>query len=106
MGKFSKTRFFSHKIHKRIVSTIDKKLSEILHHIYDASWFSENFISSTEVPLESIQKLEIDHIRIEIQNHSAENQPLTFTNVPENTDTSLQASPIKNIESKTRASGE
>ena len=37
------------------------KLPETLHYIYDPNWFPHNFITITEVPSETIQKLSINH---------------------------------------------
>ena len=52
----------------------------------------------TEVSSKIIQMLKINHNNIEIKNHNAENQPFTFINIQENTNISLEASPIENID--------
>ena len=45
---------------------IKSKLPETLHHIYDPNWFPQNFINIPEIPSEIIQKLSINHQKIEI----------------------------------------
>ena len=71
------------------------KLLESLHNIYDPNWFPQSFVKITEVPSKIIQKLSINHNKIEIKNYNAEHQPFTCTNLLENTNTSLEASPKK-----------
>ena len=51
-----------------------------------------------EIPSETIQKLSINHRIKEIKNFNAETQPFICTNVPEITNTSLEASPIENMD--------
>ena len=48
----------------------------------------------TKIPSEFIQKLKIDSEQMQLQNHNAEKQPFTSTNLAENTNTALEASPI------------
>ena len=74
------------------------KLPETLHYINDPNWFPQNFISIPEILSETIQKLSINHKSIEIENYNAETNPFTCTNIPENTNTSLKASPIENMD--------
>ena len=74
------------------------KLPETLHYIHDSDWFPQNFTNITEIPSETIQKFSINHLNIEIKNYNAETQPFTCTNVPEKTITSLEASPIENMD--------
>ena len=50
-----------------------------------------------EIPSETIQKLSLNRKNIEITNYNAETRPFTCTNIPENTNASLEASPIENI---------
>ena len=50
------------------------------------------------MPSETIQKLSINHHNIEIRNYNAETQRFTCTNNPENINTSLDASPIENMD--------
>ena len=52
----------------------------------------------TEIPPETIQKLSMNHQNIEIKNYNAETQPFTCTNIKENTNNSLEVSPIENME--------
>ena len=51
-----------------------------------------------EIPSEIIQKLSNNHQNIEIKNYNAETHPFTCTNIPEKTNTSLEASPIENMD--------
>ena len=74
------------------------KLPETLKYIYDPDWFPQHFINIPEIPSETIQKLSINHQSIEIKNYNAETQPFICTNIPENTNTSLEASPTENID--------
>ena len=74
------------------------KLQETLHYIYDPNWFPQNFVIIPEIPSETIQNLSINHHSIEIRNYNAETQPYTCTNIPENTNTSLEVSPIENMD--------
>ena len=46
----------------------------------------------------SIQKLSIINQNIEIRNYNAETQPFTCTNITKNTNTSLEVSPIENMD--------
>ena len=55
-------------------------------------------VNITEVPSVIIQKLTINHNNIEIKTFNAGNQPFTCTNIPEKTNTSLEASPIENMD--------
>ena len=64
------------------------KLPETLQYIYDPHCFPQNFRDIPEIQSETIQKLTIIHHNIEIKNYTAENQPFTYTNIPENTNTS------------------
>ena len=63
--------------------------------IYDPNWLPETFITTTGVSSEGIQKLKINHEQIQLQNHNAKNQAFTFTNIIENTNTSLEVSTIE-----------
>ena len=74
------------------------KLSETLQYIYDPHWFPQNFVNIPEIPFETIQKLTINHHKKEIKNYNAETQPFTCKNISENTNTSLEASPIENMD--------
>ena len=74
------------------------ELPETIHYIFDALLFLQNYVTITDVPSEIIQKLSINQINIEIKNYYAEKQPFTFTNIPEKTNTSLEASPIECID--------
>ena len=74
------------------------KMSETLPYNYDPNWFPQNFKIITEVLSETIQKLSINHNNIEIRNYNAENQLFTCTNISENTNTSLEASPMENLD--------
>ena len=56
------------------------------------------FVNITELPSEIIQKVSINYNNIEIEKYKAENEPFTLTNLPENTNTSLEASPIENMD--------
>ena len=73
-------------------------MPEILHYIYDPSWFLQNVVNNPEIPSELVQKLSINHHNIEIKNYNAETQPFTCTNTPENTNTSLESSSIENMD--------
>ena len=79
-------------------SQIITKLPETLQYIYDLDWFPQNFINFQEIPSEIIQKLSIKHQNIDIKNYNAETHPFTCTNIPENTNISLEASPIENMD--------
>ena len=79
------------------------KLPETLHYIYDSNWFPENFVTITEVQSELIQRVKIAHNNIEIIIHNAENQSFTFTNIPDNTNRSLEASSIENMDAIVRS---
>ena len=59
--------------------------------------FPQNFVNIPEIPSETIQKLSINHHNIEIRNFNAETQTFTCTNIPENTKTSPEVSPIENM---------
>ena len=74
------------------------KLPETLLYIYDPNWFPQNFINIREIPSKTIQKLPINHQYIEIRNYNTETQPFTCTNITENTNTSLEFSPIENMD--------
>ena len=74
------------------------KLPETLHHIYHPNWFPQNFVNLPETPSKTIQKLTINHHNMKNKNYNAETQPFTCTNFPENTNISLEASPIENID--------
>ena len=52
----------------------------------------------TEEPSEAIQKLNIGLYNIENKNINAKNQPFSSTNIPENINASLEASPIENMD--------
>ena len=58
----------------------------------------QKFINIPEIPSELFQKLAIMHHNTEIKNSKSETQAFTCTNVPENTKTSLDTSPIENME--------
>ena len=79
-------------------SQIVPKLPVTLHYIYDPKWIPQNFINIPEKPSEINQKLAINDQSIEIKNYNAGNQPFTCTNIPKNTNTSLEASPTENME--------
>ena len=79
-------------------SRIIPELPETLHYIYDLDWFPQNFINIPVIASETIQKLFINHHKIEIKNCAAKSQPFTCLNVPENTITSLEASPIEHMD--------
>ena len=74
------------------------KLPETLHFMHDPHWLPQNFINIPEIPSETIQKLTMNHHNVEIKNYTAKTQPFTCTNLPENTITSLEASPIENMD--------
>ena len=74
------------------------KLPETLHYIYDSHWFLQNFVNFPEIPSETIQKFTINRQNIETKNYNADTQPFTCTNTPENTNTSLEASPIEKMD--------
>ena len=74
------------------------QIPETLPYIFDLKWFPENFLTVTEVPSEIIQKLKIGYESIEIKSHFAKNQPFTFTNITEYTNTSLEASLLDNMD--------
>ena len=74
------------------------KLLETLHYIYDPSWSPQNFVNILEIPSEMIQKLTINHHILEIKNYNAETQPITGTNIPENTNIYLEVSRIESME--------
>ena len=59
-------------------------LPETVLYINDPNWFPQNFITFTELPSETIQKLSIDHNKIETKNYNAENQSFTCTDILEN----------------------
>ena len=71
---------------------------ETLHYIYDPNWFPQNIVNNPEIPPKRIQSLSINHHNIEIRNYNAETQPFTCTNISENTNTSLEVSPIENMD--------
>ena len=50
------------------------------------------------MPAEITQKLSKNHQNIKIKNYNAETHPFVFTNNPENTNISLEASPIENMD--------
>ena len=79
-------------------SQIISKLPVTLHYIYDPYWKPQNFINVPEIPSEIVQKLTINDQSIEIKNYNAENQSFSCTNIPENTNTSLEASSTENME--------
>ena len=58
--------------------------------------FREILLSSQMYPQEMYKKN--DHKKIEIKNLNAENQSFIFTNLTENTNTSLEASLVENID--------
>ena len=60
--------------------------------------FQKIFIIITEIPSETNQKLFINHHNIEIINYNPETEPFTCTQTPENTNTSLEVSPIENMD--------
>ena len=60
--------------------------------------YSQSISKLPETPSEIIQKLTINHSNIEIKNYNAKNQLFTYTNISGNTKTSLEASPIENID--------
>ena len=62
--------------------------------------FPQIFVNILEIPSETIQNLSINHYKIEIRNYNVETQPFTCTNIPENTNTSLEVSPIENMDTK------
>ena len=74
------------------------KVPETLQYIYDKDWFPENFVYIPETPSETIQKLLLIRKHIQITNFNAETQPFTCTNIPENTNTSLETSPTKTMD--------
>ena len=88
---------------KLLAETTYPQLLNITHYqkhyttILSQFLFLQNFITISEVPTEVLQKFKIDRNKIEIKNQNVENQTLTVKNVPENTKTSLEASPIKNV---------
>ena len=86
------------KLKAEIYPRIITKIPETPHYIYDPNWFPQNFVNITEIPSEAIQKLSINHQNIEIKNYNAEIQPFTSTNIIENANTSLEVSPIENME--------
>ena len=91
---------------KLIADTLTQKLPklpETLHYIYDSQWFPQNFVNIPDIPFETIQKLTLNHHNIEIKNYNAETQPFTCTNIPENTNTSPEASPIENMDTITHS---
>ena len=79
-------------------SQLRSKLPDIQHYVYDSNWFPKNFVNITEVPSKIIQKLSINHSNIEIKNYNSQNQSFTCTKIPENSSTSLEASPIENMD--------
>ena len=79
------------------------ELSEALHYIHDPNWFPRNFVNITEVPSLIIQKLSINHYNVEIENYNAENHFCACKILPKNTNTSLEASPIENIDTITNS---
>ena len=74
------------------------KIPETLHYIYDPNCFQQNFVDITEIPSETIQKLSINHQHIEIKNYKDATRTFTSTNITEKTNTSLEVSPIENME--------
>ena len=74
------------------------KLPETLHYIYDKNWFPDNFVNIPEIPSETIQKLLPNRKQIQITYYNAETHPFTGTNIPQNTKTSLEASPTENMD--------
>ena len=74
------------------------KLPETPQYIYDKDWFPDNFVNIPEIPSETTQKLLLNRKQIQITNYKAETHPFTCTNIPENTNTSLEASPTKNMD--------
>ena len=79
------------------------KLPETIHYIYESNCFAEIFITITEVPSEIKQKQQIDRNNFKNKNHNAKNQQFTFTNITKNTNTSLEASPIENMDTIVRS---
>ena len=73
------------------------KIPETRHYINDPTWLTQNFKKFLEIPSEIIQKLSNNHKKIENKNYNAETHPFTCTNIPKNTNTSLEASPIENM---------
>ena len=74
------------------------KLPETLHYFYYSTLFPKNFVTITETQSDIIQNFTIDYNNIEIKIYNAENQPFTFTNTQEITNTSPEASPTDNID--------
>ena len=74
------------------------KLPETLHYIHDENWFPENFVNIPEIPSETIQKLSINRQYIQIKKYNAKTSPFTFTNNSEKVNTSLETSPLENME--------
>ena len=89
--------FSATKLKAATYPRIITKLAETLHFIYDPNLFPQNFVNILEIPSKTIQKLFINHQNIEIINCIAETQPFPCTNIPENTNTSLEASRIENM---------
>ena len=75
------------------------KLPERLQYIHDKDWFPDNFVNIPEIPSETIQKLLLNLKQIQITNYNAETHPFTCKNIPEITNTSLEASPTENMDS-------
>ena len=86
------------KLIAQTYSQLITKLPETLQYIYDPDWFPQNFINIPEIPSETIQKLSINHQNIEIKIYKAETHQFTCTNIPENTNCSLEASPTENMD--------
>ena len=74
------------------------KLPETLHYIFDPNSFPQNFVNITEISSETIQKLSLKYQNIEIKNYNAQTKPFTCTNITESTNTSLEVSPIGNMD--------
>ena len=56
------------------------------------------FHKVSQIPSETIQKLTINHQNLENKNYKAQTQPFTCTKISENTNTSMEASPIENMD--------
>ena len=74
------------------------KLPEKLQYLYDKDWFPDNFVNIPEIPSETIQKLLLNRKHIQITNYNAETHLFTCTNIPENKNAALEASPTENMD--------
>ena len=98
LEKFSKAFFTATQHIAEAYPHIISKLPETLHYIYDEDWFPENFINIPEISSETTHKLLLNRKHVQITNYNAETHPFTFTNIPENTNTSLEASTTENMD--------